>query len=94
MREKQPSEGGRSRNNQARLQVPVGNGAAEVARWLQMMTTMYRLPPGVAGDLSVIRCGVQYSNDVMGYVHALQPSAQPSLLSGPLINWAVDKVRA
>ena len=89
---KQEEAAAKRRNSQARMQVPVGTNAAEMRRWVQMMSILYRLPPGVAGDLSVVRCGVQYSKDMLGYVHALDPTSKPSLLSGPLINWAVDQV--
>ena len=85
--------GEKRRHSQARLQVAVGSNAAEMRRWVQMMSILYRLPPGAAGDLSVVRCGVQYSKDMLGYVHALEPTSKPSLLSGPLINWAVDQVK-
>ena len=51
-----------------------------------------RRPPWCAGDLDGARRGVQYSKDMLGYGHALDPTSKPSLLSGPLINWAVDQV--
>lgn len=60
-----------------------------ITEWRSMLGLMLSLPPGGATQLGVLRCGVRYSQRIMGYMHALSAADKdhPPLLRGPLLVW-------
>jgi hypothetical protein len=49
-----------------------------------MLGLLVSLPAGSALQLSVLKCGVRFAQDLRSYVHAMQPN---ELLGGLLIDW-------
>jgi hypothetical protein len=86
--------GAKRRQKQADwLQAPVISSSlapedvAAGKEWMQMLGLLVSLPAGSALQLSVLKCGVRFAQDLRSYVHAMQPNEQQALLGGPLINW-------
>ena len=61
----------------------------EVAERHAMLVHLLSLPPGGCLQLAVLRCGVRYTQRVLGYLHSLSAAdrQRPPLLQGPLVAW-------